>query len=786
MTILTMRKIVRYRWTELPTPDTVIHRVNTLNADQPESLAFFDRKGRPIGDSDRITGVDTTTNINGLPPNNDAPSDDVPEEPPPSDDAPEEPTDDGGHTEFDDPGTAYPSPDDDIGDDTELYNDPSDSALPPIAEELPPPVPTDIASVTDTATTVNRSNRKGDPNPVEIPGVLRQSTRTKQPTQSYTPSFTGQSYQYSNTQLLRESVLHPDAHLAFLMDDEVPDNLAILLFSHVTFTQLSLKKGLKAWGEAGQKAVRGELKQLHLRNTFIPRHFHQLTKNEQAMLLEIHIFLKQKRDGSIKARGVAGGNKQRDFISKEDASSPTASTEAVLLSSVIDAREGRDVACIDVPNAFIQTWIENRADRAFVIIRGIMVLYLLQIAPGVYDPYVRKDKKGQLQLIVECQNAIYGTMTASKLYYNKFVSSLERQGFVLNPYDGCVANKMVNNEQLTICFHVDDCKISHKDSKVVDDTIAWLRQEYESVFEDGSGKMTVHRGKVHKYLGMTLDYTVEGQVKISMVDYIQEILASFEATEPNRGIVKTTAAPANLFLVNEDCEKLDSKMAKVFHNLVAKTLYTTKRARPDTCTAIAFLTTRVRAPDKDDWAKLCHLMQYLRGTLTMPLILSADKCGILKWFVDGSFGTHPDMRGHTGGGLSLGRGFPITSSTKQKLNTRSSTESELVATYDCMPALLWSRYFLEAQGYGSVDTILYQDNLSTTLMLNNGKSSCSKRTKHIHIRYFFITDRIKNKELRVEWMPTEDMTADYMTKPLQGSTFLRFRDQIMGVTGLPT
>jgi hypothetical protein len=103
-----------------------------------------------------------------------------------------------------------------------------------------------------------------------------------------------------------------------------------------------------------------------------------------------------------------------------------------------------------------------------------------------------------------------------------------------------------------------------------------------------------------------------------------------------------------------------------------------------------------------------------------------------------------------------------------------------------MPALLWSRYFLEAQGYGSVDTILYQDNLSTTLMLNNGKSSCSKRTKHIHIRYFFITDRIKNKELRVEWMPTEDMTADYMTKPLQGSTFQRFRDQIMGVTGLPT
>jgi hypothetical protein len=107
--------------------------------------------------------------------------------------------------------------------------------------------------------------------------------------------------------------------------------------------------------------------------------------------------------------------------------------------------------------------------------------------------------------------------------------------------------------------------------------------------------------------------------------------------------------------------------------------------------------------------------------------------------MDGSFAIRPDMRGgHTGGGLSLGRGFPITSSTKQKLNTQSSTESELVATYNCMPAILWSWYFLEAQGYGTIDLNLYQDNMSAMLLQQNGKASSSKRTKHIHIRYFFI------------------------------------------------
>jgi hypothetical protein len=78
------------------------------------------------------------------------------------------------------------------------------------------------------------------------------------------------------------------------------------------------------------------------------------------------MFLKQKRDGKIKGRTVAGGNKKRDYISKEDASSPTVTTEAVLLSCITDADEGRDVAVVDIPNAFVQTRVENEKDMAFI------------------------------------------------------------------------------------------------------------------------------------------------------------------------------------------------------------------------------------------------------------------------------------------------------------------------------------------------------------------------------------------------------------------------------------
>jgi hypothetical protein len=282
---------------------------------------------------------------------------------------------------------------------------------------------------------------------------------------------------------------------------------------------------------------------------------------------------------------------------------------------------------------------------------------------------------------------------------------------------------------------------------------------------------------------MTLNYIVHGQVKITMFNYIDEILTAFDKAEPKGGGTKTRAAPDSLFKVDENCEKLKQDKAVEFHNLVANTLCSTKRARPDTCTAIAFLTTRVRAPDKDDWNKLIHFMRYIRGTRTMPLILRANVSGILQWWVDASFAVHPNMRGHSGGGLSLGQGFPIVSSTKQKLNTRSSTDTKIVVADDFMPAICWTRYFMNAQGYCVKDNILFQDNKSSILLEKNGKASSSKRTTHINIWYFFITDRVsKEEEVSVIWCPTGDMIGDYATKLLQGALFRKFRDQIMGVT----
>ncbi len=115
-----------------------------------------------------------------------------------------------------------------------------------------------------------------------------------------------------------------------------------------------------------------------------------------------------------------------------------------------------------------------------VLIRGPLVDILVIIAPDVYDPYVSTNKAGQKVLLVQCLNAVYGTMVAALLYYKKFVKSLMKQGYKINPHNGCVANKVIKGKQVTICFHIDDCKISHKSSAGIEDTITWLRVEYES------------------------------------------------------------------------------------------------------------------------------------------------------------------------------------------------------------------------------------------------------------------------------------------------------------------
>ena len=244
-----------------------------------------------------------------------------------------------------------------------------------------------------------------------------------------------------------------------------------------------------------------------------------------------------------------------------------------------------------------------------------------------------------------------------------------------------------------------------------------------------------------------------------------------------------TPASNHLFKIredNDDSQQLTPKLSEEFHHLTAKTLFLSKRARPDLQTAVAFLTTRVKAPDNDNQKKLAKLMKYLQETQYLSLILEDDDSG-LKWYIDGSFAIHNDMKFHTGINLTLGKGTVYGGSLKHKHNSKSLTKAELISVSDGTNQVLWTKYFLECQGYVVKSNTIYQDNEASILLKWNGKRSSKKGTRFINICYFFITNKVKNGEVDIKYMPTEEMVADYFTKPFQGALFRKMRDQIQGI-----
>ena len=535
-------------------------------------------------------------------------------------------------------------------------------------------------------------------------------------------------------------------------------------------TQMSLKQGLRSWGDKAKDAVRKEVSQMHEKHVFKPVKFQLLTRQEKLAALRSIIFLKQKRCGRIKARWCADGRPQRKLYEKTSASSPTVKTESVLLTATIDAAEERDVAVVDIPGAFLNAYLK---ETVHMRLEGVLAEILVELYPEVYAKFAFRNKEGVLVIYVLLTRALYGCLKSSLRWYQQLSKVLKDEGFDENPYDCCVVNKMIEGSQCTICWHVDDLKISHKNPKVVDGVINML----ESIY----GPVSVERGTKHTYLGMDLHFTKEKEVKVSMVHYLEEVVEEF----PEDLAFKRAKTPAasHLFEVNESAEKLPKEKADIFHHVVAKLLWASMRARPDILLAISFLTSRVKAPDVDDWGKLVRLMVYIKGTLELVLTLCAELMRVPKWWIDASFGTRLMMYSQSGGCGTLGKGMVSSFSKRQKLVTKSSTEAELVGVDDVLPQVLWTRNFLIEQGWGVEPSLIFQDNQSAILLEKNGAQSSTRRTKHLDVRYYFIQDRIVNRNVEVKFCPTDEMWADYFTKPLQGRKFLQIRRIIMNENG---
>jgi Reverse transcriptase (RNA-dependent DNA polymerase) len=527
---------------------------------------------------------------------------------------------------------------------------------------------------------------------------------------------------------------------------------------------LAVDRAIEQFGAKAVDSLEKELSGLEQKGVFEQVKYYTLSPEQRKRVIRSKMFLKEKffPDGSfdkLKSRLVAGGDMQlREDYDERETSSPTVNLSSVYMVLSVAGKERRKVGTADVGMAYLNAGI---AKDVFMKIDGRLAQMLVKLFPEKYE----LDKDGRIY--VKLKKALYGCIESAKLWFDEISKALKGMGFVCNPHDQCVFNIDRNGHQVTVCLYVDDLLITSVDGDDIDWVAGELRKKY--------GTVTLNVGKVHSYLGQTFDMSVDGKVSVSMEGYIRDILDS-------QGVTGYRATPATtaLYSINPDLELLPTADQDAFHSVVMRLMFLAQRARPDVLTPVAFLSRRWGKVTSEDKEKLERVLMYLNACPDLKMTLSCDDELRVYCYVDASFAVHTDMRSHTGAVVSLGGGAVHVSSKKQGLMTKSSTEAELVGLSDQVPQAIWTRNFLIAQGYAMGPARMYQDNQSTIALAEKGKST-SARTRHVAIRYFFVKDRIESGEIEIEYLPTEVMRADIMTKPLQGELFREMRARLMGM-----
>ena len=197
---------------------------------------------------------------------------------------------------------------------------------------------------------------------------------------------------------------------------------------------------------------------------------------------------------------------------------------------------------------------------------------------------------------------------------------------------------------------------------------------------------------------------------------------------------RATPATNHMFDTQGAAQQLCKKDANIFYPHTMQLMYLSKRSRLYIQLPVSFLTTCVKKPESNDWKNLGKLCGYLRENFNLPLTLQANSLSILKWYVDASLAFHSDMRIHTYGMLAMSKGCIYGTSIRQRLNTKISTESELVGASNLLHQIVWNMKFLEAQGYYIKENTLLQENRHVMHLDTNGRASNGKCTCHINIR----------------------------------------------------
>ena len=275
------------------------------------------------------------------------------------------------------------------------------------------------------------------------------------------------------------------------------------------------------------------------------------------------------------------------------------------------------------------------------------------------------------------------------------------------------------------------------------------------------GSVTIKKGELLAYLGMQIQRLPDGSVKISQPGYIDKLIAQYD-------IGQTTATtPYSAYeSTNKDADKLFDK--RQYLAAVGALNYLAQYTRPDILYAVSRAAQQCSYPTFGDMDKVLRIMRYLNGTKTLGIKFIQGDIELNGW-ADSSYNCYLDGKSHYGYNFVIGRndGAFDVKSAKAKLTALSSTEAEYIALCEAVREAIWLRLLLHDLGYTQKKpTVIYQDNRSC-MDIVEGRYDDSA-SKHIRPKIGYVQEQVEQGNVIILYLPTADMVADVLTKPLNG------------------
>jgi hypothetical protein len=483
-----------------------------------------------------------------------------------------------------------------------------------------------------------------------------------------------------------------------------------------------------------------------------------ITPEKRRRCVPSHMFLKfkYKADGAfdkVKARLVANGDRQApDTIGKTF--SPTVNTISVKTHLQLTVTDAMHLHAYDIKGAFLLSKMRKRSgEMIYIRVPANVVKYWRKLYPKYTDEYVAKDGSMTFQL----EKYIYGLAESPSKFNELFDTTIKSHGFRQLHADNCMYIRDTKRGQIIVSVHVDDMLMSCTSLEDRD----WFERKMAKSFD-----MVAQRGKSISYLGMNIQYDRKARtLRISQEGMITELLKKYGC----ENIKKPPSTPALPTIFDDP--SLDDDNSEVsqkdFLSLVMTLMYIGRFTRHDILHAVTVLATRSACPRKSDMSHAMRIVRYLSGTRNIGPTFDGNVPLDPAISADASHNVHHTGHGHAGIVITLGSAPIHCQSYKLKLVTRSSSESELVVLEEASTYAVWLKLLLtEVKKMKKTDKVrIYQDNMSTMIIAEGGKGNF-KRTKHLLAREAFVKERIEEGDIILTYKPTEDMSADFLTKPL--------------------